>query len=177
MYSKNYLKSAKRFLDAFLPLLPRDFYSLPLHVQHNILGAAIVKVNHKLHCRAKLSFGATRWVILGGTFVVKFDKFINPSLAAPSMWGTNRSERTFYEKYRDYLPLCPCEELYVGGFAPLLAMPRCRNVGTFDPYDVYEDEVFEAAWDVELSDLHSNNIGRLNHRFVIIDYASNVEER
>ena len=177
MYNKNYLKSAKRFLDTFLPLLPDNFYSLPIHVQHSVLGATIIKANHKLRCHAKLSYGATRWVILGGTFVVKLDKFIDTHLAAPSMWGNNRSERTFYEKYKNLLPLCPCEELSVHGFPLLLVMPRCRNIGTFDPFDIYDDDLFDTAGDLELTDIHSNNVGRLNHQFVIIDYASNVEGR
>lgn len=168
----NYETSAERYLNTFLSMLPQNFYDMPKFLEQlNALGAAIVKTNHALHCRAKLHFGATRFAIIGGNFVIKIDKGIKEYYT--KTYGNNQSEFTFFKKYHSVLPLCPCQMIYKNNHSYLI-MPKCKKVGKLRLENYFDSDNF---LDYNLSDVHKDNIGLLNKTPVIIDYAANKEER
>ena len=168
----SYESSAKRYLNTFLLMLPKNFYELPKHIQQmNALGAAILKTNYALHCHSKLDFGATRYVIVGSNFVIKIDKKSDEYFIPK--YGNNQSEFAFFKKYSTVLPLCPCQIIYKNNHSYLI-MPKCKKVGKLRLENYFDSENF---LDYNLSDVHEDNIGLLNETPVIIDYATNKEER
>ena len=169
----SYESSAKRYLNTFLSMLPKNFYELPKYVQQmNALGAAVVKTNHALHCHSKLTFGATRFVIIGGTFVIKIDKKIDGYFT--TKYGNNRSEFDFFQKHSAVLPLCPCQIIHKKEFL-FLIMPKCKKIGQVESGDILDLDELHSTYG--LFDIHNENVGLLNKRPVIIDYAANREGR
>ena len=168
----SYEASAERYLNTFLSILPQNFYELPKYIQQmNALGAAVVKTNHALHCHAKLDFGATRYVIVGGNFVIKIDKKSDEYFIPK--YGNNQSEYAFFKRYSANLPLCPCQMIYKNNHSYLI-MPKCKKIGKLHLENYFDSDDF---LDYNLSDIHEYNIGLLNKTPVIIDYAANKEER
>lgn len=168
----SYETSAERYLNTFLKMLsPTFFNSTSFRKQLNALGAAVIKTNYVLHCHSKLTFGATRFVIIGGTFVIKIDKKIDGYFT--TKYGNNRSEFDFFQKHSTVLPLCPCQMIYKNNHSYLI-MPKCKKVGKLRFENCFDSNDF---LDYNLSDVHEDNIGLLNKTPVIIDYAANKEER
>ena len=168
----SYESSAKRYLNTFLSMLPKNFYELPKYFQQkDALGAAILKTNYTLHCHAKLDFGATRFVIVGSNFVIKIDK--KSAKYCTTKYGNNQSEFAFFKKYSTVLPLCPCQMIYKNDRSYLI-MPKCKKVGKLRFENYFDSNDFLGY---NLFDVHEGNIGLLNKTPVIIDYAANKEER
>lgn len=168
----SYESSAKRYLNTFLSMLPQNFYDLPKYIQQmNALGATVVKTNHALHCHAKLDFGATRYVIVGSNFVIKIDKKSDKYFIPK--YGNNQSEYAFFKRYSSVLPLCPCHMIHKNDRSYLI-MPKCKKVGKLRLENYFDSNDF---LDYNLFDVHESNIGLLNKKPVIIDYAANKEER
>lgn len=169
----SYETSAERYLNTFLKMLsPPVFGSTPLRKQMNALSAAVIKTNHALHCHSKLTFGATRFVIIGGTFVIKLDRDIERYYF--TKYGNNKSEFDFFQKYSTILPLCPCQIIYKKGLS-FLIMPKCKKIGQVESGDILDLDELHSAYG--LFDIHNENVGLLNKRPVIIDYAANREGR
>ena len=169
----SYETSAERYLNTFLSMLPQNFYGLPKYVQQmDALGAAVVKTNHALHCHAKLDFGATRYVIVGSNFVIKIDKKIDKYFT--TKYGNNRSEFDFFQKHSAVLPLCPCQVIHKKEFL-FLIMPKCKKIGQVESGDILDLDELHSTYG--LFDIHNENVGLLNKRPVIIDYAANREGR
>ena len=169
----SYETSAERYLNTFLKMLsPPVFGSTSLRKQMNALSAAVIKTNHALHCHSKLTYGATRFVIIGGTFIIKIDKKTNKYFTAK--YGNNRSEFDFFQKHSTVLPLCPCQVIHKKEF-PFLIMPKCKKIGQFESGDILDLDELHSVYG--LSDIHNENVGLLNKRPVIIDYAANREGR
>ena len=168
----SYETSAERYLNTFLSMLPQNFYELPKYFQQkDALGAAILKTNYTLHCHAKLDFGATRFVIVGGNFVIKIDK--KSAKYCTTKYGNNQSEFAFFKKYSTVLPLCPCQMIHKNDHSYLI-MPKCKKVGKLRFENYFDSNDFLGY---NLFDVHEDNIGLLNKTPVIIDYAANKEER
>ena len=169
----SYETSAERYLNTFLKMLsPPVFGSTSLRKQMNALSAAVIKTNHALHCHSKLTYGATRFVIIGGTFVIKLDRDIERYYF--TKYGNNKSEFDFFQKYSAILPLCPCQIIYKKGLS-FLIMPKCKKIGQFESGDILDLDELHSVYG--LSDIHNENVGLLNKRPVIIDYAANREGR
>ena len=169
----SYETSAERYLNTFLKMLsPTFFNSTSFRKQLNTLGAAVIKTNHALHCHSKLTFGATRFVIIGSTFVIKIDKKIDGYFT--TKYGNNRSEFDFFQKHSAVLPLCPCQVIQKKEFL-FLIMPKCKKIGQVESGDILDLDELHSTYG--LFDIHNENVGLLNKRPVIIDYAANREER
>ena len=169
----SYETNAERYLNTFLKMLsPTFFNSASLRKQLNVLGAAVIKTNHALHCHSKLTYGATRFVIIGGTFVIKLDRGIERYYF--TKYGNNKSEFDFFQKHSTVLPLCPCQVIHKKEF-PFLIMPKCKKIGQVESGDILDLDELHSAYG--LSDIHNENVGLLNKRPVIIDYAANREGR
>ena len=169
----SYETSAERYLNTFLKMLsPPVFGSTSLRKQMNALSAAVIKTNHALHCHSKLTYGATRFVIIGGTFVIKIDKKTNKYFTVK--YGNNRSEFDFFQKHSTVLPLCPCQVIHKKEFS-FLIMPKCKKIGQVESGDILDLDEIHSTYG--LSDIHNENVGLLNKRPVIIDYAANREGR
>ena len=169
----SYEASAEKYLNTFLKMLsPTFFNSTSFRKQLDALGAAVIKTNYALHCHSKLTFGATRFVIIGSTFVIKIDKKIDRYFT--TKYGNNRSEFDFFQKHSAVLPLCPCQVIHKKGFL-FLIMPKCKKIGRVESGNILDLDELHSAYG--LFDIHNENVGLLNKRPVIIDYAANKEER
>ena len=122
------------------------------------------------HPSRKVEFasGCSRGVFITSDYAVKID--LKGGITA---WGTSETELALWEKAKqdkmDFL-FCPMEKYEYNGI-DFYIMPRATQIGGFDPY---ENPLFEKySNEVRLSDIHEGNVGIVNGRKVIIDYADN----
>ena len=54
-------------------------------------------------------------------------------------------------------------------------MPKCKKIGQGESGDILDLDELHSTYG--LFDIHNENVGLLNKRPVIIDYAANREER
>lgn len=118
--------------------------------------------------RVDFASGCSRGVFITSDYAIKIDlKNSNPA------WGTSKTELALWKRAKedkmDFL-FCPIEKYEYNGI-DFYIMPRATQIGSFDPY---ENPIFEKYSNkVSLSDIHSGNVGIVNGRKVIIDYAYN----
>lgn len=118
--------------------------------------------------RVRLASGCSRGVFITSDYAIKID--LKNGITA---WGTSETELALWEKAKqdkmDFL-FCPIEKYEYNGINFYIA-PRATQIGGFDPY---ENPLFEKySSEVYLSDIHNDNVGIVNGRKVIIDYADN----
>ena len=80
----------------------------------------------------------------------------------------------FFQKHSTVLPLCPCQVIHKKEFL-FLIMPKCKKIGQVESGDILDLDELHSAYG--LFDIHNENVGLLNKRPVIIDYAANREGR
>lgn len=118
--------------------------------------------------KVKFASGCSRGVFITSDYAIKVN--LKNGITA---WGTSETELALWEKAKqdkmDFL-FCPTEKYEYNGI-DFYIMPKATRIGSFDPY---ENPIFRAYSNkVRLSDMHEGNVGIVNGRKVIIDYADN----
>lgn len=162
MTKSSYEVRAKKFIhDVFPYLLEQNFV---------LYGSAIRKFNKEKHRRVRLANGLTRQCLLSSDYVVKIN------LVEESDFGTSEDELWNWENIYS-----TCE--YADHFAPIskytycgydfYIMPRISGVGRFDEDDLHKDiDEYFADWAYNnIGDIHDEQFGRKNGKFIFVDYA------
>lgn len=162
MVKSNYEVRAKKFI--------RDIFPYLLEQNFTYYWSAIQKFNREKHRKVKCAFGSTRQCLLSSDYVVKID------LVKESYFGTSKDE---LQNWKEFYSTCG----YKDHFAPVskytyhdydfYIMPRIPNVGSFGEDDLGKDidEDF-AEWAFNnIGDIHSEQFGRKNGKFIFVDYA------
>lgn len=163
MIKNNYKVRAQKFVrDIFPYLVDEDFLDY---------SNAIIKFNQKNHRRVKEAHGSTRQCLISSDYVVKIN------LVKDSCWGTSEDELYNWEKFYS-----KCE--FADHFAPIskytyeghdfYIMPRIPNVGKYCEDELFEDGKFGEYCQTKVSDIHREQFGKKNGKFIIIDYAADA---
>lgn len=114
--------------------------------------------------------GCSRTVFLVRTWAIKV-----PSLAYGFSkfllgWYSNRTEadRWGWSEYAIGNVFCPVLGCYLGGLVLVMRRAERVTIAEFDALSAVELGPLRAA----TSDLHEENVGRLDGRLVLVDYAS-----
>lgn len=161
MVKSSYEIRAKKFIHDIFPYLLEEGF---------IYKRAIRKFNEVKHRKVKQAYGSTRYCLLSSDYVVKID------LTEESCFGTSKDE---LQNWEEFYSTCGYED----HFAPVskytyrdydfYIMPRIPNVGCFEEEDLKKDidEDF-AEWAFNnIGDIHSEQFGRKNGKFIFVDYA------
>jgi hypothetical protein len=112
--------------------------------------------------------GCSRTVYLIGAYAVKFPSCWAGLSQFLLGWLSNRREREVWERVSSDLDsrsfLCPVVGCYLLGL--VLVMERAGEV---EPGEMIPTEL--AAFEMFTNDVHPGNIGRIDERLVLLDYA------
>lgn len=169
MTKSDYVVRAQKFVRSFAPYIDKNQITIPF------MRSAVNAFNEDYDRRVMLNHGATRIVLLTSDYCIKIDR----TDCKDSFWGNCEKEYKAYvrmKRLKSREAFCPIEK-YTYDNVNYYIMPMCSKT---DDCDVRLNNIIDRLTtrqtrfiEKHFIDLHSDNIGLLHGKPVIIDYACN----